>query len=141
MALHAVIVACRHALVWLRPLCGQRHAAIFIYAKCGLDAARTAVAALGNCSNLEVSAADNNGRDFKVYLSHALRFHHALPTATFFVHDDFPMGSVADCEKRCDEQATCVAFDTDGSACFLKSACDGSPGTCSRAMCGYRRTE
>ena len=85
-SLHAVVVACKHVrLQWLRPLCGQQGTSIFVYAKCG------AIETLpSNCSNARVVPADNHGRDFKVYLTHVLRHHSALPAATFFVHDDFP---------------------------------------------------
>ena len=51
-----------------------------------------------------------------------------------------PVASVAECEQKCDAQAAaapgtgeaaCVAVDTDGAKCYLKSACDGTPGRCS----------
>lgn len=31
-------------------------------------------------------------------------------------------------------------MDTDGENCFLKSACDGTPGVCRMHECGYRRS-
>eukprot|EP01052_Picozoa_sp_SAG31_P058505 SAG31_NODE_17916_length_653_cov_1.397112_1_plen_171_part_10 len=57
--------------------------------------------------------------------------------------------SVQACEARCDKQAAaapgtgqvpCIAVDTDGHKCYLKSSCSGAPGGCAVGrMCGYRR--
>ena len=50
--------------------------------------------------------------------------------------------SIADCESRCDANPQCVAVDTDGSSCFLKSHCDGDLGGCHGSQgfwCGYRK--
>ena len=62
------------------------------------------------------------------------------------ISGNLPCTSVADCEAQCDAQAAaapgtgatpCVAVDTNGkSACYMKSHCDGTPGTCS-GQCGY----
>ena len=64
------------------------------------------------------------------------------------VSGKLPCTSVADCEAQCTAQAAaapgtgqtpCVGVDTDGkSVCFLKSQCEGTPGTCaSHGTCGY----
>jgi endo-1,4-beta-xylanase len=47
------------------------------------------------------------------------------------------VGSVAQCERMCDEHSTCTGMDSDGSQCFLKSHCEGTVGGCS-GLCGYR---
>ena len=63
------------------------------------------------------------------------------------ISGNLPCTSVADCEAQCDAQAAaapgtgatpCVAVDTNGkNACYMKSHCDGTPGTCA-GQCGYR---
>jgi len=47
------------------------------------------------------------------------------------------VGSVAECQAQCDHQSGCLAVDTDGQDCYLKSHCDGQAGQCS-GWCGYR---
>ena len=64
------------------------------------------------------------------------------------VSGKLPVGSLAECEAKCDAQAaaapgtgqaSCIAVDTDGKAnCFLKSECGGAPGHCEGSECGYR---
>ena len=47
--------------------------------------------------------------------------------------------SVADCEGKCDAAAGCIAVDTDGNSCYLKSHCEGNAGSCD-GWCAYRQT-
>lgn len=49
------------------------------------------------------------------------------------------VSSVGECEVRCDNEPRCVAIDTDGSTCYLKSHCEGAAGSCPNKMCGYRQ--
>ena len=53
--------------------------------------------------------------------------------------DKLSVGSVAECLSKCDANDGCVAVDTDGSDCYLKSHCEGEPGACS-GWCGHRVT-
>jgi len=49
--------------------------------------------------------------------------------------------SVADCQAKCDGAASCVAVDTDGYSCYLKSHCEGTAGACKGSFwCGYRQS-
>merc|ERR1712217_17477 len=50
------------------------------------------------------------------------------------------VGSVSACQKLCDEKAGCIAVDTNGRDCYLKSACQGIVGSCSD-WCAYRVTD
>ena len=37
---------------------------------------------------------------------------------------------MAECEGKCSVVSNCIAVDTDGHDCYLKSKCDGTPGEC-----------
>jgi endo-1,4-beta-xylanase len=54
------------------------------------------------------------------------------------ISSDDKVTSVAACEKLCDANSACVAVDTDGTDCYLKSACDGTPGACD-GWCAHKK--
>jgi endo-1,4-beta-xylanase len=52
------------------------------------------------------------------------------------ISDKNLVASVLACEALCDANSACVAVDTNGSDCYLKSKCDGTAGSCS-GWCSY----
>lgn len=48
------------------------------------------------------------------------------------------VASVTACEAACDAHSGCDAVDTDGSSCYLKSTCHGTPDASCSGWCGYR---
>merc|ERR1712070_273509 len=56
------------------------------------------------------------------------------------ISGELAVSSVQECEALCDKQDGCVAVDTDGKSCYLKSHCEGSFDSASTCTfwCAYR---
>ena len=48
------------------------------------------------------------------------------------------VASLGECRQRCIDEPLCRAFDTNGTACFLKRRCRGDAGACA-GWCGWRQ--
>lgn len=48
------------------------------------------------------------------------------------------VSSVRECEQHCDEDAACIAVDTNGAQCYTKGSCDGTAGDC-EGWCSYKK--
>ena len=48
------------------------------------------------------------------------------------------VASLGECWQRCIDEPLCRAFDTNGTACFLKRRCRGDAGACA-GWCGWRQ--
>ena len=56
------------------------------------------------------------------------------------ISGELSVSSVAACKEKCDATTGCKGVDTNGSACYLKSHCEGTVGAC-KVWCGHRSSE
>lgn len=79
--LHVVVVYCKYPLSWLSDaLCSDARVHIFVYDKCAARREDPTKRLPTSCrATVTHEAADNDGRDFNVYIRHVLRHYARAP--------------------------------------------------------------